>query len=308
MNGTILRRVFVFLLAASSLFAQNTGNAAVQIVTYWEPGDSHSYALEMGTQMSLLAGDSRSFTSYRVLIEVLERSEEGYLIQWTYSEAVPPPGANAFERQVVATSEGLSVRYFISDLGEFIGVENFKEIATRVGGAMAAIRDRFAGEPDIDTSVAAIMRAFDSKESFERLAIDEIKLYHMLHGYTYLMDDPLIADGEVENPFGGAPILARTTIELSEVDGKNSTAYLIYRRSFDRASLHRAVFEALNGYLPEGELTPEQTADLPDFDIRIKKQFIFHTASGWLLEAYSERHSETTGEKRADSIYIEFLE
>ncbi len=298
----------IFLLAAGPLFAQTADNEAVQIVTYWEPGDSHSYTLEMGTEMSLKTGSTESYTSYRVIIEVLERTETGYLVQWTYTDAVPPAGANAFEKRVVGINDGLSVRYLISDLGEYIGVENWDEVSAYVNDELSLIATEFAGEPDIDASMAKIRKAFETKEQFEELAMEEIRFYHMLHGYSYFMDDPLIAEGRVTNPFGGESILAKTTIELSEVDSEKSTAYLIYTRSFDQADLKRALFEAMNGYLPPGELTQEQTAGLPAFDMQIKKQFIFHTASGWLLEAYSERRAETEGESRSDTIYLQFLE
>ena len=130
----------------------------------------------------------------------------------------------------------------------------------------------------------------------------------MLHGYSYMMDDPLIVEGETTNPFGGKPILAKTIIELSEIDKDKGMAHLIYNRSYEQAALARVIFEAVNGYLPDGALTDEQTKDLPNLNMRIQKQFIFHTESGWLLEAYSERYVETEGEMRTDSIYIEFLE
>jgi len=286
MKTAMLGLSLVFLLTGASLFCQDADKKAVQIVTYWEPGDSHSYKLEMGTEMSLTAGETRSYTSYRVLLEVLDWNDEGYLIRWTYSDAVPPQGADAFEKRMVAINEGLAVLYRISDLGEFIGVENWEEIAAHVDRELALIVEEYAGQPGIESSAAAIMKAFESRERFEELAMEEIRFYHMLHGYTYLMDDPLIAEGAADNPFGGAPVLSKTTIELSTVNSENNTAYLIYTRTFDQASLERAVFEAMNGYLPERELTQEEIAGLPVFDMLIKKQFIFHTATGWLLEAY----------------------
>ena len=242
------------------------------------------------------------------VVEVLEHTDAGYLIQWTYTESTPPEGANAFEKRVVELGEGLPVRFFISDLGEFVGVENWAEIATRVNAALSLVLVEFATEPGIDESVATVKEAFETKDQFESLAMEEIHLYHMLHGYSYMMDEPLVVVGETTNPFGGKPILTKTTITLSEVHVEKSTAYLVYDRSFEQAALARVVFEAVNGYLPDEELTEEQTKELPDLDMRIKKQFIFHTDSGWLLEAYSERYVETDGETRTDSIYIEFLD
>ncbi len=300
--------LILLLLSAAVSFAQDSSPAAVQIVTYWDVGDTHSYNLEMGTKMSLEAGSSESRTSYRVIVEVLKHTDAGYLIQWTYTNAVPPEGANAFERRVVEINEGLSVRFLISDLGEYAGIENWKEISRQVNEAAADIRRDFSGRADVESSLAKVMQAFESKAEFERLAMEEIRFYHMLYGYSYFADDPLIVEGEVENPFGGKPLHANTRIELAEVDSRNNTAYLVYTRTFQPAALNRAVFEALNGYLPEGELTPEQIATLPKFDMDIEKQFIFHTASGWLLEAYSQRYAQTGDEIRTDTIYIKFLE
>jgi hypothetical protein len=305
-------KIIALLLLAATVYAQQDPQKetqpVVQIVTYWEPGDSHSYDLEMGTRMSLAAGETESFTSYRILVEVLEWTEKGYLIQWTYTNAAPPEGGNAFERRVVEINEGLSVRYYISDLGEFAGVENWQDIAAKARGDIESIRREFSGEPDIDKSLDTVAGAFESEEQFEKLAMEEVKFYHMLHGYSYLMNDPMVAEGVVENPFGGTPIQSKTTIELAEVDDERNTAYLVYTRTFEQTALERALFEALNGYLPDGELSSDQIAALPAFDMLIKKQFIFHTASGWLLEAYSERFSQAENETRTDSIYIEFLE
>jgi hypothetical protein len=298
----------ILLVMAGSLFAQTNDDSVVQIVTYWEPGDSHRYLVEIGTEMSYTSGDSESFSSYQLLLEVLERTDTGYLVQWTYSESTPPAGATAFEKRVVEISESAPVRFYITDLGEFIGVENWAEIAGKVNDALAKMMVEFAAEPNIADSVTKIMEAFETKEKFESLAMEEIQLYHMLHGYSYMMDDPLIVDGETTNPFGGEPIPATTTIELSEIDKDKGMAYLIYNRGYEQAALARVIFEAVNGYLPDGELTDEQTKDLPNLDMKIKKQFIFHAETGWLLEAYSERYVETEGETRIDSIYIEFQE
>jgi len=301
-------KFLVFLLVAVSLHAQDGSPSAAQIVTYWEPGDSHSYNLEMGTKMALTAGTSESFTSYRILVEVLDWDDSGYLVQWTYTDAKPSDNASDFERRIVEINEGLAVRYHITDLGEFTGVENFEEIATWTTDAAVRILDEFAGDPNVRSSLETVLNAFESKEAFERLAMEEIKFYHMLHGYSYLADDPLIVEGNVENPFGGSPILAKTTVKLAEINNEHETAYLVYTRTFDAAALNRALYEAMNGYIPNDELTPEQTATLPVFNIEMKKQFIFHTASGWLLEAYSERFAQTENESRIDTIYIEFLE
>ena len=296
------------LFIPPSLIAQTEDGGVVQIVTYWEPGDSHSYSLEIGTEMSISSGASESFTTYHVLIEVLEHSDTGYLIQWTYSDVVPPKGASAFEKRVVKMGAGLPVRYYVTELGEFVGVENWEEIAAKAKVSLAGLRKEFAAEPDIDNSIDTIMEAFETKEQFESLAMEEIQLYHLLHGYSYLMDEPIVVEGETANPFGGKSVFSKTTIELSEVNKDKSTAYLVYNRGYEQAALARVVFEAVNGYLPDEELTEEQSKDLPNLDMEIRKQFIFHTGSGWLLEAYSERHVDTDGESRTDSIYIKFLE
>jgi hypothetical protein len=308
MKSIILVVFVAFFFIPAALPAQTGGNEVVQIVTYWEPGDAHKYSVEIGTEISLETGQSMSFTTYDLLIEVIDHRDETYLVEWTYTDAAPPVGANAFEKRVVDMGIGLSIRFRITDLGEFIGVENWDEIHERVNESIALIRRDFAGEPDIDTSIATLMKAFETKEQFEQSAIEEIKLYHLLHGYSYMMEEPMTVDGETTNPFGGSPVLSTTTIELSQVNKEQSTAYLIYNRFYQRDALARAVFEALNGYLPAGKLTEEQTKDLPELDMQIKKQFIFHTASGWLLEAYSVRQARTNGETRTDSIYIEFLE
>lgn len=298
----------ILLLFCTSLFAQTETGAVVQIVTYWEPGDSHRYLVEIGTHMSLMSGERKSVTTYQLLLEVLERTEPGYIVQWTYTGSVPPEGSTAFEQRVVKIGEGIPVRFSITDLGEFVSVENWEEISTGVNGALAQARMDFAAEPNIDESIAKIKEAFATKEQFESLAMEEIHLYHMLHGYSYMMDDPLTVQGNTTNPFGGTPVLTTTTITLSEIDKEKSTAYLIYSRTYEPNALARVAFEAVNGYLPVGELTEDQTENLPDLRMDIKKQFIFHTGSGWLLEAYSERYVETEGESRTDSIYIEFLE
>jgi hypothetical protein len=280
----------------------------VEIVTLWQPGDAYTYELEIGTTMSLPAGRSESTTSYRILVEVLEWTGNGYLVQWTYKDAVPPEGATDFEKRVVEMSEGISVRYYISELGAFIDVENWEEIAQRFDAAFEGIVEEFSAEPELESSIGTILTAFDSKEGFVRLAMEEIRFYHMLHGYSYRMGEPLIVEGDVENPFGGTPIHAETSMELVETDSAHHTAYLIYTRTFEPADLNRAIFETLHGNLPEGELTDEQLAELPDFDMNIEKQFIFHTASGWLLEAYSMRYAQAGTETRTDTIYMRFLE
>jgi hypothetical protein len=304
------RSMLAIAMLASGLTAaaQVIDDTTIQIVSYWQAGDTLRYIVETGTEQSDGNSVSRNNTSYEVVVTVLESDGPRAVLEWVYSEVVASEDLDEFNRRLVELTEGLHIRYSVSDLGEFIHLENWEDISDSLRQAVALLAEEFEEQPEIAKTAAAILEGFSTREQIEAIAIDEIKLFHALYGYRYSTNEPFSFEQEATNPFGGAPLRAVTTIELEDIDSEYDTAYLIYHMSYDPESTSRALYEAINGMLPEKPLTEEQLAALPAFEVTVRNQFIYHVESGWLLEAYSEKNVVNGPVRRTDTMYIRFLD
>src|SRR5690606_36967896 len=110
-----------------------------------------------------------------------------------------------------AKYQNTEVIYLTSETGEFVGIENWKEIATMMKGLFADVVDVMADKANTDKkelskTIQPLLLAYESKEGVEQLVFKELQLIHFPFGLEYTVDEVIKYEEQLPNMFGGNPI------------------------------------------------------------------------------------------------------
>ena len=228
--------VLIFLLLSSAtIFGQiNPEDSTVQVIAYWDKGETHNYkVINKKTQLKneeIISSDS---VVYNVELSVLDSTANSYSIQWLYKDNV---------------NKDLKVIYKTNELGEFEEVLNWEEIRDFVNrttnSILQGLKKGETSDESLDKLEKEITSTFSTKEAIESVGVNEIVQYHMFHGVTYKLGDYMEGEIEVPNVLGSKPFTANTYFGLEEI--MSDEEYLLKSvQSIDKEQLTVATLEYL---------------------------------------------------------------
>jgi len=124
------------------------------------------------------------------------------------------------------------VEYKISEVGEFLGVENWKEVAGIMDSMMVDIIDVLSQEsPEIKEDLAKAMtpmrNMYSSKQGIESYILKELHYLHYPFGIEYQKGKLLEYEDSLPNLFGGDPIRGEVDLYVDSVDYDDEFCVLI---------------------------------------------------------------------------------
>lgn len=263
------------MLSYSLCIGQND-SLTVPFVSYWARGDSYDFRVTKIKQQrkegEISTNDS---TSYMVNFEVIDSTETSYTIKWSYKTNlrelnIPDNLIDRFSKYQMT-----EVIYQTNELGEFLGIENWKEIASMTKGLFTDLIDLLSEEEstkkeDLEKAMQPLIGIYESKEGIELLVFKELHFFHFPFGLEYSINEPIEYEEQLPNMFGGKPIRGNTKLYFKEVDYENSYCIMIQEMKLNPEDTKETVLTLLKrmGLQDKDMKTAMKTAkfDITDYN------------------------------------------
>lgn len=288
--------VFIPLLLANILQAQVDTNL-VNFVAYWSAGSTFQFDVEKLTKQWVEGMLTKEDTvSYRVQFTVLEETDSSYLIEWTYENEfiTDLPITKQYSDQIAALSQ-TRVLYSTTQLGEFLRVENWQEIADQSRKAIESVLDISAKESPnelaaIRESLQPVLQIYSTQAGVEQIVLKELQYFHFPFGVEYDVRDTIRYEELLPNMLGGDPIRGEVELYFESVNTKVSTCTLIQEMTLNQEDTRRYLTELFREMQVPGSDMPALIGQ-STFDVRDLNRYHFYYYPGVPIEIECRRES-----------------
>ena len=284
MHLSMTRTVLLVVLCLPLPGFDNLIRHSVDILPHWKKGDSFALTITRTREKSI---DGRSTVSGKTrthfTVEVLRADDRGYLLGWTANdttfEASLP--SDTFLRQVVDVMKGKQIVLQVDERGTITGVQNWKELRNEILKAMDAAlpaKTPNSREGSTDPSLLSNLRAkwetmLATKGQVEQLCTRDARIYFLVLGRRYALNEPHEYNDRLPNPIGGDPFPTRARIILKAFDQQSGQALLSWNQTTDPKQAERILESMIKDLAarrgkkaPEGEfarsISMEDNADI----------------------------------------------
>jgi hypothetical protein len=226
----------LILLAITAITAGafcQTDTSSVSYVAYWSLGDSYNFSVSKTSQQwsgDSLKKDEKS--EYTANFEVIDSTKTSYTVMWTFSNQL----SNTWDIPdellgELSKYEITEVVYTTTEMGEFTGIENWKELGETMRSMFTDVFKFIAKDSlefDVFMKVARpILDMYSSKEGVEQMVFPELMLFHFPFGAMIPVGDTVMYDELFPNLLGGEPVRADARLWFEEVDFEEERSLLV---------------------------------------------------------------------------------
>lgn len=197
----------------------------LSFVAYWSIGDSYDYEVtkikkkwEAGV---LTTNDS---TQYLVNFEVIDSTETSYKVKWSHKMAmIDTYDFSEEEMEVFNNYEDIDVIFTTTELGEFVEIENWKEIKDLMNNVMDELiailtKDQTEEERELFLNIMKpLTQMYQSQQGIELLVYNELQYFHFPLGMVFNIEKPIEYEDILPNMLGGKPIRGDAKITFEDV-------------------------------------------------------------------------------------------
>ncbi len=227
---------FIILLFTTQLFSQ-TDSTKIAFIAYWSIGDSYNFKV---TKIKKSWKDNvltkKDSSQYIANFKVLDSTKKSYTIQWSYKNTL----INTFKKNmdkiyvdkktvsnIISKYDVTKIVYKTNELGEFIEIINWKEIAELMKKLLVELEKSIqTNKPDklknVQKAMKPLAKIYSSKEGIEQLIMYELQFFHFPFGVEYEINEPIEYEQELPNMLGGKPITGRATLTFEDIDYEES--------------------------------------------------------------------------------------
>lgn len=237
---------FLFLSFPFNAIADGT---VLPFVAYWSVGDTYDFKVTKIKRKwlngRLTEHDSVSYISQ---FKVLDSTDTGYRISWTYKEGDGHKILPSFMKEKSPQFQLSEVIYKTDALGSFLEIENLDSITS----AFRSLFTKFITtnkNPSIEKIIRATLPIYTYQEGIELKIFNELHLIHFPFGLSYSVTKPIYYDDVLPNLAGGNPIRAKGKIYFERVDFDRNFCSMIQELTVnekDAANVVNQALQALN--------------------------------------------------------------
>jgi hypothetical protein len=283
-----------------------------EVIPKWNAGDNISLELvkeRTDSNQGVVQLEISSRTP--VDIRVLEKIDDGYVLQWTFGETVIDSGSTAANPTMDAflnLGNGMSVEYEVDQWGSPTKVINWEEIKTTMESALneiiSGLEKQGLNQEELIQIRALVEPMFSSQEQIETFATQEILVYHLVYGWPpFESSTPLAYDDILPNPFGGEPFPSVGQIELADYESGMGKATINWSQKLDPESARQILLQTLTDIATAmGSDPPNENDLLVPFVIEDSGEFVVDSNSGWVESVDQVRKIEIGPSSRVESL------
>ena len=304
LSGFVL---ILFVLFHSSDFAQNKfTDSSVTFVTYWKKGETKTLHISQSKERSMEGqGGSNSGFVYDADVLVLDSTKNSFTIQWKFKNIKKfgdeDPTIEANRRML----DNLKILYKTNDLGMFSELQNWQEIQKKLFSALDKMQKENQESQLVGRIVSSLKKVLGTKENIQNILISEVQLYHLPYGAEYKFKNRVKLDATMPNIFGGRPLPAITTVELTELRPVENYCKLEQTMQIDslRASaILQEYFDKLATSQSSGSNSQQ-----PAFDMKTSTTHWMEISTGWFKKIRYSRIVTSGNMKMTEKVEINMI-
>ncbi len=213
------------LLSTVTIFSQDENLKKIPFISYWSIGDSYDFKITKIKQDwregQLTKNDS---SSYIANFEVLDSTATSYKIKWSHeSNLMGNYNLSDEYTEQLSKYKNFDIIYTTSEVGEFLGIENWKEISEMMQGLFTDLSALMVDDSKIDQqkfndAMKPLLSIYSSKEGIEGLLYKELHYFHFPFGVEYIEDETFEYEDALPSLLGGKPIRGDVKLYIKSVD------------------------------------------------------------------------------------------
>ncbi|HSO77207.1 MAG TPA: hypothetical protein VLQ76_01450 [Bacteroidales bacterium] len=307
--------ILLFTLTLST-YCQ-TDSSEVSYVAYWSVGDSYDFKVTK-TNMQW-SGDSltkNNMSEYVANFEVIDSTETSYTIIWSFKNElvntydIPEPLIEKLSKYSVT-----EVIYTTSELGEFTGIKNWKELGETMRAMFTDLFTVISEEQGSDydklmKTAEPIIAIYSSQQGVEQMVLPELQLFHFPFGAMFTVSDTIDYEDQFPNMLGGDPIRAETKLYFESVDYADDRAMLVQESKLNSDDT-RALLTRLLTQMVQNDSEFEAALARARYDIRTSTHYDYYYYPGIPIKIDLNRNTvidiDDSKTRRVDNITIELL-
>lgn len=294
---------FIFLILGSYSIAQiNLQDSSVQVITFWDLNESHTYDFELKKREIKGQDTLKNITeTYLVDISIVDSTQNSYTVRWHYRDA-KSDAKKLPELIKNAVKTNLIVDFTISELGEIQEFKNWGQINQHLNHAIDSLKNKIAFSPSVDTTLEQTREVLMVKAEAKKLFYPDIHQYHNFYGGKFRLQDTVSAQIKTPNIYQpNQPFDSDVVVILENID-KEENEYLI--RSFQTID-SKQIYEASLKYVRSQTQNPNFQFDetFSNFESTIEMASIIHN-TGWIIESQSWKTFSSDSSTTVHSTYF----
>lgn len=281
-------RPFFFCLLFPCLFSPlkaqiSAEDSIVQVVAYWRLGESQHYMLTTdkyrveGTDTIL-----RRKVFFDIDVVVTDSTEHSYTMEWRYRT---PDVAGMYDRVMVeymSLYKGHKVVVKTDEYGNFLSVENWEEIRNNLQQGIKNLL--LTSQTPDHIMYTELGPNISTRAAIENAFIKDIRTFYAFFGEVLKLEEYVVKETKIPNPFGGSPFDGELEVELSDIDFTEQTAIFRSWQTADPDQVALAVAEFLEAKAPDLSDKPvTDPGNVPLANIEERSAAKIHCPSGWIL-------------------------
>jgi hypothetical protein len=284
------RLVILLMLALSfSVYAQKKAppaDSSVNCITNWQKEETQTYSI-VHEKKTLQPNQDNKLSRYRyeAKVWVVDASDTDYTIRWVFDLPRKTSEATPDKLDSLPFYDGMQMVFRISNTGSFIELVNWEEVSNNYGAS----------------------HIFKTKEAVESALIREIQLFHLPYGYKY-STAKVGANTQLSNPFGGNPLPAVQTYQVTKIDPQQDQYTLVLRQYIDKANIDKWLEPYIKKMrIPDEKQRQVLRQQLTSLQLTDHSEYRFIRSSGWIKHLSYERKAVANGYTQSDSYTIDMI-
>lgn len=248
-------------------------------------------------------------------VEVMARSEAGWVVRWTYGHTSVIEGAGKdkdYAERMASLNEGMRLDVRLSPAGTVEGLADPQALQRHYSHMLPELEKGLL-EKGLQTPVVAqMMREMTDRvlgPGFERASLVEVELLHRCFSVPLVPGRKTEYEGELPNPFGGDPFPAVGTYQLDAPDAVKREASVHFTLAVDPVKT-RALVEAWMNELAErsGKPPPKGPDELPLKGLGETTFYLLDLANGLPRNVEHVRTTLVQKHKRIDRTFLRVVQ
>lgn len=273
--------IALFAAAVTSTFAQiEPKDSTFQVIGYWSKGEKQSYNVsESKIKLNKADTTSKELMTYQLDITVLDSTDKNYRMEWAYSNYTTTDNSQIV-KDIIKAGAGLKVIVLTNENGEFVAIENWKEIQAFQNKMIAELQKKYASVPEMKKLLETLKEKFSTKEQIEANTSQEVGQFLSFHGGKYKLGEVLT--GKSKQPsLLGKPLDNEYEIYLDEINFDDNNGVFRMSQTVDSTQLTDQTYEFLKKTMPSLAKSMSRK-DMPSVTNTIQLASRIHNA-GWVI-------------------------
>lgn len=298
--------VLLLALAPGLALAQEKAEV-VELPINWQAGETHK--LELTKSRERYKDGKRELAVTGVVpvqVEVLEKSQAGYVIRWTYGKAEFESDGAPVDPLIARLSnltDNIRLEFKTDPRGSVTELINKEETAALYQRAITQVFDwmRENGLPEAAIAqVGQSMTALASPDAVGPLALEEPSLFHLAVGGSYTVGARREYEDLLPNPLGGEPFPSKAFFLLTEVLPEENIAVVEWEQAFDPEKSTEILLRTLTAMAKNMNALPPKASELPVVSVDDLAESRVDLNTGWPLSVISVRHTTMASRRRVE--------